>query len=225
VRKANRDLFVFNRVTKMGLPGIGPGAGAVRPHVRLRVLTGYARLELTASLSDLKLDSVDPALIPDRERNNTMARKSRNPNFDQTLEILRTHGFEVSAFAGVAGGMLVAKHGAAAVLVPAQQVLPKDSPAAYYERPGAFVGGELARLVDRGYQKFIATPHFQLPATAPVLQAIHLFGEELNQLIGGISLYNEALGTTSDLYEYDRVKGREAPQPVEPASWALKQGH
>jgi hypothetical protein len=154
-----------------------------------------------------------------------MARKSRNPNFDQTLEILRTHGFEVLAFAGVTGGMLVAKHGAAAILVPAKQVLPKDSPATYFERPGAFIGGEVARLVDRGYQKFIATSHFQLPATAAVLQAIHLFGEELNQLIGGISLYNEGLGTTSDLYQYDRLKGREAPQPVEPAPWALTEGH
>jgi hypothetical protein len=154
-----------------------------------------------------------------------MARKSRNPNFDQTLEILRTNGFEVSAFAGITGGMLVAKHGAAAILVPAQQVLPKDSPAAYYERPGALIGGEVARLVDRGYQKFIATSHFQLPATARVLEAIHLFGEELNQLIGGISLYNEGLGTTSDIYQYDRLKGREAAQPAEPAPWALTQGH
>jgi hypothetical protein len=154
-----------------------------------------------------------------------MASKSRNPNFDQILEILRTHGFEVSPVASVPGGMLVAKHGAAAVLVSAQQLLPKDSPAAYYERPGAFIGGEVARLVDRGYQKFIATSHIQLPATAKVLQAIHLFGEELNQLIGGISLYNEGLGTTSDIYQYDRLQGREVPQPAEPTPWALAEGH
>jgi hypothetical protein len=149
-----------------------------------------------------------------------MARKSRNPNFDQTLEILRTHGFEVSPFAGVAGGMLVAKHGAAAVLVPAT-----DGPAAYFERPGALIGGEVARLIDRGYQKFLATSHFQIPATALMLQAIHLFGEELSQLIGGISLYNEALGTTSDLYQYDRLEGREAEKPVAAAPWALTEGH
>jgi hypothetical protein len=164
-----------------------------------------------------------------------MARKSRNPNFDQTLEILRTHGFEVSPFAGATGGMLVAKHGAAAVLVPAKNVQlpnggdpnspPHPSPAAYYERPGALIGGEVARLVDRGYQKFLATSHFQIPATAAMLQAIHLFEEELSQLIGGISFYNESLGTTSDLYLYDRLQGREAPEPVEPAPWALTEGH
>jgi len=149
-----------------------------------------------------------------------MARKSPNPNFDQMLEILRTHAFEVAPFAGVAGGMLVAKHGAAAVLVPTV-----DGPAAYYERPGALVGGEVARLVDRGYQKFLATSHFQIPAIAAVLQAIHLFGEELSQLTGGISLYNEALGTTSDLYLYDRLQGREAEKPAAAAPWALTEEH
>ena len=154
-----------------------------------------------------------------------MARKSRNPNFDQTLEILRAHGFEVSPVASVPGGMLVAKHGAASVLVAAQQSQPGDSPAAYYEHPGAFIGGEVARLVDRGYQKFLATSHFELPATAATLQAIHLFGEELSQLTGGISLYNESLGTTSDLYQYDRLEGREAEKPVASAPWALTEGH
>ena len=47
------------------------------------------------------------------------------------------------------------------------------------------------------------------PATVTQLQAIHVFSEELSLLIGTISLYNEALGTTSNVYNYDRVKGRE----------------
>jgi hypothetical protein len=46
------------------------------------------------------------------------------------------------------------------------------------------------------------------------LQGIHTFSEELKQLTGAISLYNESLGTTSDLYEYDRLKGREAAEPA-----------
>jgi hypothetical protein len=46
------------------------------------------------------------------------------------------------------------------------------------------------------------------------LHAIHQFSEELKLLIGSIDLYNEALGTTSDLYEYDRLKGRETAQPA-----------
>jgi len=76
----------------------------------------------------------------------------------------------------------------------------------------------VAQLLDRGYQKFIKTPQFELPATASQLQAIHLFAEELKQLTGAVNLYNEALGTTSDLYQYDRLKGREAAQPMPPCS-------
>ena len=133
----------------------------------------------------------------------TMARKSRNSTFDQTLETLRAHSFDLAPFPGVAGGVLVSKHGAAAVLVAA-----KDSPVAFAQSPGALVGGAVARLIDRGYQKFIQTSNSEIPATASRLETIHLFSEELKQLIGIVDLYNESLGTTSDLYQYDRLKGR-----------------
>jgi len=146
-----------------------------------------------------------------------MSKKSRNPNFDQTLETLRSHSFDVAPFAEVAGGVLVSKYGAAAVLVAHPQVNPGDAPVEFAVHPGALAGGQVARLLDRGYQKFIKTSQFELPASATQLQAIHLFSEELSQLTGAISLYNESLGTTSDLYQYDRLKGREAAQ-IESAS-------
>ena len=134
-----------------------------------------------------------------------MPRKSRNPDFDQTLETLRAHLFDVAPYSGVAGGVLVSKYGAAAVLVA-----PKDAAAAFAVCPGVLVKGEVARLLDRGYQKFIQTSRLELPASASQLHAIHQFSEELKLLTGVISLYNESLGTTSDLYQYDRMKGREA---------------
>jgi hypothetical protein len=148
-----------------------------------------------------------------------MTKKSRHPNFDQTLEILRAHAFDVSPFAGIAGGVLVSKTAVGAVLV-AQG----DSPALAVT-PGALIRGEVARLVDRGYQKFIKTSQYELPATALQLQAIHIFSEELSQLTGAICLYNEALGTTSDRYLYDRLKGREAAQPAPEQPWQLANGH
>jgi hypothetical protein len=137
----------------------------------------------------------------------TVTKKSRHPNFDQTLEILRSRSFDVSPYAGVKGGFLVSKDGVAAVLVAHQDE------AAMAITPGALIRGEVARLLDRGYQKFIKTSQFELPASASQLQAIHLFSEELKELIGAIDLYNESLGTTSDLYQYDRLKGREAAKP------------
>jgi hypothetical protein len=148
-----------------------------------------------------------------------MARKSRNPNFDQTLETLRAHGFDRTPAAAIPGGVLVSKQGAAAVLVAAPS---PESPAAFAVRPGLLVQGEVARLLDRGYQKFLKTSQSELPASARQLQSIHLFSEELRQLVGAVSLYNESLGTTSDLYAYDRLQGREAESdaPVRPCEAA-----
>jgi hypothetical protein len=115
----------------------------------------------------------------------------------------------------------VSKYGAGAVLARG-----KDTPVAFAVRPGALVQGEVARLVDRGYQKFIKSSKYELPATAAQLEAIHTFSEELKELAGGISLYNESLGTTSDRYLYDRVDGREAaPQAKATRPWELAGGH
>ncbi len=85
--------------------------------------------------------------------------------------------------------------------------------------------GEIARLLDRGYQKFIKTSQYELPATAPQLQAIHAFTEELNLVTGTMGLYNESLGTTSDLYQYDRLRGRETPGPAARRPWELTGSH
>ena len=148
-----------------------------------------------------------------------MAKKSRHPNFDQTLDILRANSFDVSPYEGVAGGFLVSKHGAGAVLVPHEDWI------AMAVTPGALIGEEVARLLDRGYQKFLKTSKYELPASATQLHAIHLFSEELKQLTGATDLYNESLGTTSDRYLYDRLKGREAAQPEAVRPWDQSSGH
>jgi hypothetical protein len=144
-----------------------------------------------------------------------MKRKSGHPSFDQTLELLHSHGFDVIPYAAVAGAALVSKHGVGAVLMPAPESKNAEGPAlALAVHPGVLVKGEVARLLDRGYQKFIKTSQYELPASASQLQAIHAFSEELKQLTGAISLYNESLGTTSDVYRYDRLVGREDARPA-----------
>ena len=62
--------------------------------------------------------------------------------------------------------------------------------------------------MDRGYQKFLKSSKLEIPATAEHLRAIHEFQQELDAITGERELYNEALGTTSDVYLYDRVAGR-----------------
>jgi hypothetical protein len=150
-----------------------------------------------------------------------MAKKPRKPNFDQALKILRAHSFDVTSYNNAPGGMLVTKNGAGAVLIPATD---KNAPGVLMISPGIMVRGEVARLVDRGYQKFIKSANYELPATAAHLQAVHKFSEELKELTGVESLYNEALGTVSDIYLYDRLKGREDLEP-EAGQQHLTAGH
>jgi hypothetical protein len=142
------------------------------------------------------------------------------------LDALRAHSFDVAPYKGVADGVMVSKGGVAAVLVPGKTNDRWESGGARLAvKPGILVRGEIARLLDRGYQKFIKTAQYELPATADQLHAIHNFTDELNLATGAMGLYNEALGTTSDVYEYDRLQGREEPQPPPARPWELSGGH
>ena len=92
-------------------------------------------------------------------------------------------------------------------------------------RPGLVIGGEITQLVDRCFQKFFRTSKAEFPATAEKLQALHRFVEELKEVTGSVTLYNEALGTVSDAYLYDRVKGRDLPVAQRPVrAWELPPG-
>jgi len=124
-------------------------------------------------------------------------------DFEFTVEELRAHGFDVTPYPGSPQGVLVSKQGVAAVLA-----VGLDASVAFLKVPGTLVNGEVSSLLDRGYQKFLKTSSSEVPATADILQRIHSFAEELKLLVGSVSLYNESLGTTSDLYQYDRLKGR-----------------
>jgi hypothetical protein len=148
-------------------------------------------------------------------------------NFDEVFSALRTLAFDVQQAPGVANQVLVRKYGAGAILAPAEEPtrLEKKLPhiaVTWKERPGYLVGGEVATLLDRGHQKFWKSSRVELPATADSLRAVHQFAEELREVIGEPSLYNESLGTTSDSYLYDRVKGRDLPLAERPVpAWQL----
>lgn len=137
-----------------------------------------------------------------------MAKKITPRTFSDALATLAGHQFDVSSARDGSGSpskaFQVRKYGCAAEIATAP-----DGGTLVLARPGWLLGGQIARLVDRGYQKFLKTPKLEIPATADHLRAIHDFSEELKEAAGATSLYNEALGTTSDRYLYDRVKGRE----------------
>jgi hypothetical protein len=137
-----------------------------------------------------------------------MAKKTPQRTFNDVLSVLGSQRFDVAPAQEGAkrspNAFQVRKYGCAAEIAAAP-----DGSVEILARPGWLLNGEIARLLDRGYQKFLKTSKLEIPATADHLRAIHQFTEELNEAIGATSLYNEALGTTSNVYNYDRVKGRE----------------
>jgi hypothetical protein len=159
-----------------------------------------------------------------------MTKKITIPSFNDALATLAGHQFDDSEArngagnghatggagkaASAAGNLVKGSGGVKAYQVrkygcAAEIAVAPDGTTMVLKRPGWLLGGEIARLLDKGYQKFLKTSKLEIPATADHLHAIHEFTEELTQAAGATTLYNQALGTTSDEYMYDRVKGRE----------------
>jgi hypothetical protein len=84
-------------------------------------------------------------------------------------------------------------------------------------KAGVLVGEEIGELVSLGYQMIIRTPSgVELPALATHLKKLHAFDEDLREGLGLTSLYNLALGTTTDEHLYDRVVDRDKGAALRP---------
>jgi hypothetical protein len=141
-------------------------------------------------------------------------KKVKPLTFDEVLNQLRSLHFDVREVPGVANQLRVEKHGVAAIIGRAKD----GKGVALVAKPGIVIGGEIAYLLDRGFQKFFKTSRLEVPATADRLKAEHLFAEEFREVAGEISLYNESLGSVSDEYMYDRVEGRDTDAPTKGAA-------
>jgi hypothetical protein len=131
--------------------------------------------------------------------------KTRVLSFNEYLDLLKQAGFTVRP---TSGGAMVSKGHVGAILTDAGGPHPRIGQA------GIVIGNEIGLLVDGGYQKFFLTPSGRKePAQASHLKALHEFEEDLKEALGLTSLYNQALGTTSDLHLYDRVANRDRGVP------------
>ncbi len=140
-----------------------------------------------------------------------MAKTIAPRTFDEAVAWLRSHDFELLEAPGTANRIFLKKYKCSAAIEKTQ-----DGGVRIFAYPGNLVGGEIAKLVDRGYQKFLKTSKTEISATAEHLKALHRFSEELKEAIGATSLYNESLGSVSEAYTYDRVKDRDLPDSSRP---------
>jgi hypothetical protein len=137
--------------------------------------------------------------------------QSEKTSWEEALEYFRQHGFDVLEAPGTKDRIFLKKNNVSAAIEK-----DGDGTVRLFARPGYLIGGEISKLVDRGYQKFLKTTKTEVPATADHLKALHEFGQELRVATGIPNLYNESLGSVSDAYVYDRVEGRDAPAETRP---------
>jgi hypothetical protein len=131
--------------------------------------------------------------------------RPKTPTFQDRLDHLKGQGFNVAK----EGSAYRVSRGDFAVDVSEQ-----DGGAHIAERAGILLQGEIARLVDGGFQKFFRSASGKTkPALAEHLKGLHDFEEDLKEALGQKSLYNEALGTVSTFYLYDRVQDRDRGVP------------
>ncbi len=122
-------------------------------------------------------------------------------SFETYTSDLRAKGFSVAAKG--AGLAVALRDGCAAVLKDGGEAIS-------IEKTGVLIGNEIGVLTLGGYQVYFETSHGERRAgTAEQLKSLHAFDEDLRQVLGLTSLYNEGLGTTNGRHLYDRVRNRD----------------
>jgi hypothetical protein len=132
--------------------------------------------------------------------------RPKNLTFADRLDNLRKAGFSV---ASAPNGATRISRGYCAV-----DVRESGASVDISDRAGITMGNEIGVLIDGGYQKFFQTPSGKRkPALAEELKVLHDFEEDVKEALGEVNLYNEALGTVSTFYLYDRVADRDQGVP------------
>jgi hypothetical protein len=130
----------------------------------------------------------------------------KNPTFQDRLSQLQSQGFTVTP---QSGGVVRVSRGICGI-----DLTERDNTVLASDRAGILMGNEIGMLVDGGFQKFFRTASGKTkPALAEELKALHDFEIDLKEGLGQQNYYNEALGTVSTFYLYDRVKDRDRGVP------------
>ncbi len=140
-----------------------------------------------------------------------MAKRVKPRSIEEAVQWFKEHGFDVLEAPGSTKRYFLKKYQVSAAIEAAP-----DGGVRIFAYPGYLINGEISKLVDEGYQKVLKTSKGVYPATADHLKALHQFSEELKVGTGGISLYNESLGTVSESYMYDRLRDRDEPESERP---------
>jgi len=127
------------------------------------------------------------------------------------VQWLRDHGFDLIEAACTQGRTFLRKYNVSAAIQK-----DGDDGVKIFAYPGYLIGGQISKLINRGYQQVLKTSKTEVAATADHLKSLQQFSEGLKEALGLPSLYNESLGTVSEAYQYDRIVDRDKPVPERP---------
>ncbi len=104
-----------------------------------------------------------------------MAKKvDESKTWDEALSWLREHEFDLLEAPGTQSRVFLKKYGCSCAIEKSGADGVK-----IFAYPGYLVGGEIAKLLNKGYQQFLKTTKTEIAATADHLKALHQFSEEL----------------------------------------------
>ena len=140
-----------------------------------------------------------------------MATKVEERTYEDAVQWLRDNGFDLIEAPGTPGRVFLKKYNVSAAIQKNG-----DDGVKIFAYPGYLIGGEISKLINRGYQQVLKTSKTEVAATADHLKSLQQFSEELKEALGLPSLYNESLGTVSEAYQYDRIVDRDKPATERP---------
>ena len=107
-----------------------------------------------------------------------MTAKVEQRTYEDAVAWLREHGFDLIEAPGTEGRVFLKKYNCSAAIQKNG-----DGGVKIFAYPGYLIGGEISKLVNRGYQQFLKTTKTEVPATADHLKALHDFAEEMKEAL------------------------------------------
>ena len=101
-----------------------------------------------------------------------MATKVEERTYEDAVSWLRDHGFDLIEAPGTQNRVFVKKYNVSAAIQKNG-----DDHVKIFAYPGYLIGGEISKLVNKGYQQFLKTAKTEVAATADHLKALHQFTE------------------------------------------------
>src|ERR1700756_1288619 len=102
-----------------------------------------------------------------------MTSKVEERTYEEAVNWLRDHGFDLIEAPGTQGRVFVKKFNVSAAIQK-----DGDDHVKIFAYPGYLIGGEISKLVNKGYQQFLKNAKTEVAATADHLKTLRQFTEE-----------------------------------------------